>query len=90
MLPNAFAARHVEQSAQADGCVDNEAAGCVGGPARYQLVEDRRQLPQLIQVGGSEPGQPGLAVGGQADPGHPAVGRVGAPLHHPGRRRPVH
>ena len=61
-----------------------------GGPAIHELVEERRQVPQLVEMRGREPAQPPSAVGGQPDSRHPAVLGVAPALHQPCRRRPVH
>ena len=62
----------------------------VSRPAGHELVEDRGQVPQLVEMRGRELVQPGLAVSGQPDPRHPAVLGVAAAFDQPGRCRPVH
>ena len=45
----------------------------MGGPFGDELVEDGGEVAQLVQVGGTEAGQPCFAVRGEGDPGQPAV-----------------
>jgi hypothetical protein len=56
----------------------------------HEFVQDGGQLVQAVQVRPRELLQDLLAVGGQADPHHPAVVGVRDPLHQSGGLGPVH
>lgn len=46
-----------------------------------ELVQDRGEPLQLVEVGGGEPAQPALALGRQPDPGDATVAVIAPSLH---------
>ena len=54
-------------------------------PLCHELAEDRREVPELVEVSGGQPVQALLAVGTEPDTGEAAADVIAPSLHEPGR-----